>query len=45
MLSKITYNTFRHSTAYSDTAIIIKNNIWHHEIHNFKKDFLQVIRN
>jgi len=42
ILLNIPYNTSR-CTAHGGTAIIIKNNIWHHELDNLKSDFLQAI--
>jgi len=35
--------THSDDTAHSDIAIVIKNNIRHHDLRNFKSDFLQTI--
>jgi hypothetical protein len=39
--------TFQHrdNTTHDSTAVIIKNNIWHHELDNFKRNFLQATKN
>jgi len=39
----IYHTTHPDSTTHGDIAIIIKNNIRHHELDNFKSNFLQVI--
>jgi len=39
----IYHTTHLHDTAHGNTGIIIKNNIRHHELDNFKSNFLQAI--
>jgi hypothetical protein len=37
----IYHTTHPDGTVHDGTPIIIKNNIWNHEVNNFKSDFLQ----
>jgi len=41
----IYHTTHAESTAHSDIAIIIESNTWHHELGNFKNNFLQITKN